>query len=101
MAKRKTPFDRDFIFKDYGNKLCFVGEQMTLKLQCSFKGSTWNYTIKFPKKVTDFAKCNDSETYYTLLEYYDDIAKLKVNENHFMRAYRDEKESMMIVTRVK
>lgn len=101
MGKRKTPFDRDFIFKDYGNKLCFVGEQMTLKLQCSFKGSTWNYTMKFPKKVTDFAKCNDSETYYTLLEYYDDIAKLKVNENHFMRAYRDEKESMMIVTRIK
>ncbi len=100
MAKRKTPFDRDFIFKDYGNKLCFVGEQMTLKLQCSFKGSTWNYTMKFPKKVTDFAKCNDSETYYTLLEYYDDIAKLKVNENHFMRAYRDEKGSMMIVTRI-
>ena len=101
MGKRKTPFDRDFIFKDYGNKLCFVGEQMTLKLQCSFKGSTWNYTMKFPKKVTDFTKCNDSETYYTLLEYYDDIAKLKVNENHFMRAYRDEKESMMIVTRIK
>jgi hypothetical protein len=57
--------------------------------------------MKFPKKVTDFAKFNDTETYYTLLEYYDDIAKLKVNENHFMRAYRDEKESMMIVTRIK
>jgi len=56
--------------------------------------------MKFPKKVTDFGK-TDSEVYYTLLEFYDDIAKLKVYDNHFMRAYRDEKDSKMIVTRVK
>ena len=101
MAKRKTPFQRDFIMKENGDKLCFIGEQMKLKLQCSYQGHTWNYTRVFPKKVTDFAKCNDDETYYTLLEFYDDIAKLKVGDNHFMRVYRDEKDSKMIVTRIK
>lgn len=96
--KRQTAFERDF--ERAGNKLYFKGKQMTLKLQCSFKGCTWNATMKFPKKITDFNK-NDSEVYYTLLEFYDDIAKLKVYDNHFMRAYRDEKDSKMIVTRVK
>ena len=100
MAKRKTPFDRDFIFKKDDTQLHFIGEQMKLKLQCSFQGHTWNYTRVFPKKVTDFAKCNDDETYYTLLEYYNNIAKLKVGDNHFMRVYRDEKDSKMIVTRI-
>lgn len=98
MAKRKTYFDRDFVKK--GNKLYFNGTQIKLTLQCSFMGCTWTKTIKFPKKVTDFNKCNDDETYYTLLEYYDDIAKLNVRDNHYMRVYRDEKKSAMIVTRI-
>ena len=40
------------------------------------------------------------ETYFTLLEFVDDVAKLKVNECLTMRAYRDEKDSAMIVTRI-
>lgn len=96
--KRQSAFERDFEMA--GGKLYFKGTQMTLKLQCSFKGCTWTMTMKFPKKVTNFSK-NDSEVYYNLLESYNDISKLKVYDNHFMRVYRDEKDSKMIVTRVK
>lgn len=98
MAKRKTYFSKNFYWKN--DNLYFTGEQMKLKLQCSFLGSTWTETRKFPKKFTNFVKGNDDETYYTLLEFVEDVAKLKVNECLTMRAYRDEKDSAMIVTRV-
>lgn len=100
MAKRKvkTYFEKYFYRKN-GN-LYFTGEQMKLKLQCSFLGSTWQETIKFPKKFYNMVKGNYCETDYTLLEFVNDVAKLKVNECLTMRAYRDEKDSAMIVTRI-
>ena len=98
MAKKQSYFDKYFYRKN-GN-LYFTGEQMKLKLQCSFLGSTWQETIKFPKKFYNMVKGNYCETDYTLLEFVNDIAKLKVNECLTMRAYRDEKDSAMIVTRL-
>lgn len=98
MAKKKTYFDKYFYWKN--DNLYFTGKQMKLKLQCSFLGSTWQETIKFPKKFHNMIKGDYSETYFTLLEFVDDVAKLKVNECLTMRAYRDEKDSAMIVTRV-
>lgn len=98
MAKNESYFDKYFYWKN--EYLYFTGEQMKLKLQCSFLGSTWQETIKFPKKFHNMIKGNYSETYFTLLEFVDDVAKLKVNECLTMRAYRDEKDSAMIVTRI-
>lgn len=98
MAKRKTYWENNFKWK--GDILHFYGEQMKLKLQCSFLGSTWSETITFPKKVTNINKGNYCETYWTLLEEIEKVSQLKVNENLCMRAYRDEKESAMIVTRI-
>ena len=98
MAKKKTYFDKYFYWKN--DNLYFTGEQMKLKLQCSFLGCTWQETIKFPKKFHNMIKGDYSETYFTLLEFVDDVAKLKVNECLTMRAYRDEKDSAMIVTRI-
>lgn len=86
-------------FERKGNILYYKGEQIKLRLQCSFQGATYSMTWKFPYKRTDFNK-NLKETYLTLLEQVNDILKLNIGDSIFSRLYRDEKDSKMIVTRI-